>query len=147
MSHRLTATGIVVSGAVAAMLLGPNGPLGDFWRPIAMEPAPAGAQLAGLIGSRLVEAIGFGAALAILAVGRRLFVKLTRTPGTATTAQLAAAWLIGSWWPHSALHMHFGLRADALAGLELVFHAGSIVAFALLLWALMPVQPRAVPEP
>lgn len=137
MNKKLTAGIIIVGGTVLAVLAGPNGPVGGFWRPQTLDPAPSGAVLAGLMGSGLVEAFGFGAALAILALSRPLFARLADSPGKATTAWLAAAWLLGSWWPHSALHMHFGLDASALVVLELVFHAGSIVALALLLSTLL----------
>lgn len=138
MNKRLTAAIIVVGGTVLAMLAGPNGPLGGFWRPIPMDPEPAGAQLAGLMTAGIVEAIGFGIALAVLALGRPLFLRITRTGGRATVAQITSAWLLGSWWPHTALHMHNGMDPDVLVVLELAFHAGSIVAFVLLLWALLP---------
>lgn len=138
MTKTITAAIIIVGGAVAAMLVGPNGPLGGFWRPIELDPEPAGAQLAGLIGAGVVEAIGFGAAIAILVLGRPLFARLTTTPGRALAAQVTSAWLLGSWWPHTALHMHHGTDPAALVALEVGFHAGSIVAFAILLWALIP---------
>lgn len=125
------------------MLAGPRGPLGGFWRPVELEAEPNGGQLAALIGSGLVEAVGFGTALAVLLLCRPLLRQLTTTPARANSALLAAAWLLGSWWPHSSLHMHFGLTPGALAPLELIFHAGSIVAFAALTWALL--TSRALP--
>lgn len=138
MNKRVIAAIIIVGGGVLALVAGPNGPLGGFWRPLPLDPEPAGIQLAGLMGAGIVEAIGFGAALAVLALGRPLSLRLTRSPARATVAQLAAAWLLGSWWPHTGLHMHHGLNPDALVLLEVGFHAGSIVAAALLLWAVLP---------
>lgn len=135
MRRTVSAAIIVIGGAVAALLFGPNGPWGGFWRPIAMNPEPAGWQLAGLMSSGLTEAVGFGLALAILALGRPAFTRLTATPAKATVAQLASAWLLGSWWPHTALHMHHGAKASALVGIELGFHANSILAVCVLLWA------------
>lgn len=140
---RTRALAIVLGGTGIAMLAGPRGPLGGFWRPVELEAGPSGGQLAVLIGSGLVEAVGFGAALAVLLLGRPLLRQLTTTPARANAALLAAAWLLGSWWPHSSLHMHFGLTPGALAPLELIFHAGSIVAFAALTWALL--TSRALP--
>lgn len=138
MNRKLIAGIIIVGGVVLAMLAGPNGPLGGFWRPAPVGPDPAGLPLVGLIGAGIVEAIGFGVALAVLALGRPMIDRLTRTAGKTTVAQLTAAWLLGSWWPHTAWHMHYGLDPAALAVLEVVFHAGSIGAFGLLLWALNP---------
>lgn len=151
MNKRVIAAIIIVGGgAVLALAAGPNGPLGGFWRPLPLDPEPAGIQLAGLMSAGIVEAIGFGIALAILALGRPLSLRLTRSPARATVAQLAAAWLLGSWWPHTALHMHHGMDLDALVLLEVGFHAGSIVAAALLLWAVLPTAvshtPAARPE-
>jgi len=137
MRTRLTALAIVLGGAVIALLFGPRGPLGGFWRPVTMDRPPAGWQLAGLMGAGLVEAVGFGLALAVLALGRSTAHRLIAAPVRATAAQLATAWLLGSWWPHSALHQHVGLRPSALAGLELGFHGGSILATAVLLWAVL----------
>lgn len=145
-SRKLSTAIIIVGGAAAAMLLGPNGPLGGFWRPLPLSPEPAGAQLAGLIGVGAVEALGFGAAIAVLVLGGALFSRITTTARKAAVARVAAAWLLGSWWPHSALHRHFGLDPDALAVLEVVFHAGSIVAFGALLWAVLSARARDARE-
>jgi hypothetical protein len=137
MGRRITAGIVVIAGTAVALLAGPRGPVGGFWRPIAVEQQPAAWSLAGLLTASVVEAIGFGLALAALAVGRPLFGRLTTGPARATAARVAAAWVLGSWWPHSALHMHYGPRPSVLAGLELAFHAGSIVATAVLLWAVL----------
>jgi hypothetical protein len=135
--NRTRAAGIVVSaGTLLALLTGPRGPLGGFWRPVRMDSAPAGIELAGLIASGVVEAVAFGAALAVALLGGPLFARLTATPGRATTARLTTAWVLGAWWPHTALHQHVGLNPSALVGIELVFHAGTIVAAGALLWAL-----------
>lgn len=114
MNTRLVAAGITVAGTVVAMLVGPDGPLGGFWRPEEVDPEPSGAVLAGLVGAGFLEAVGFGLALAILALGRPLFTRITTTPARATAAWLAAAWLLGSWWPHTSLHRHFGIDPGAL---------------------------------
>lgn len=138
MRTRLVAVAFTVAGTAVAMLVGPNGPLGGFWRPEAIDPPPHGAQLAWMIGARLVEAVGFGLALAVLFAGRSAFTALTRSPGRATAAQVSTAWLLGSWWPHSALHMHIGLAVGPLVVVEWVFHVGSILAMAVLVWSVLP---------
>ena len=135
MNKKIIAVIIVIGGAAVALLAGPRGPLGGFWRPVALDSPPTGFSLAGLRVAGLVEAVGFGAALTILALGRPMFRRMLSTPGRATAAQLATAWLLGSWWPHSALHLHYGPRPSALVGLELGFHGGSILAAGVLLWA------------
>src|SRR5262249_27872858 len=96
-TRKLTALIIVIGGAATATRAGRTGRLCGFWRPMPVDPEPAGAQLAGLIAAGIVEAVGFGVALAILALGRPMFTQLTNTPtAKATAAQLAAAWLLGS---------------------------------------------------
>jgi hypothetical protein len=135
--NRKRAAGIVVTvGTLVALVTGPRGPLGGFWRPVRMDSAPDAVELAGLVASGVFEAVGFGTALAVALLGGPLFARLTATPGRATTARLTTAWVLGAWWPHTALHQHVGLNPSALVGIELVFHAGTIVAAGALLWAL-----------
>lgn len=82
--HRTSAGALVLDGAVLAAGVGPRGPLGGFWRPAAEIPQPGGPVLAGLIGENLLECLAFGAGLAVL----------------------ATAWLLASWFPYGALHLH-----------------------------------------
>jgi hypothetical protein len=136
MNRKMTVAIIVIGGTILALLTGPRGPLGGFWRPIGMDSPPDRIELAGLVASGVVEAVAFGAALAVALLGGPLFARLTATPGRATTARLTTAWVLGAWWPHTALHQHVGLNPGALVGIELVFHAGTIAAAGALLWAL-----------
>lgn len=137
MRGKIVAVAAVCCGTVFALLAGPRGPLGGLWRPMPM-PQPTSGQTSALLASGLIEAIGFGAAIAVLLVGRPVVARLARTPPRTTCAWLATAWLLGSWWPHTALHLHIGIKPSALAPIELIFHAGSIIMVALLLWALIP---------
>jgi hypothetical protein len=111
---------------------------------------PTSGQTSALLASGVIEAIGFGAAIAVLLVGRPVIARLTGTPARTISVWLSAMWLLGSWWPHTALHQHFGIKPSALAPIELVFHAGSIIAFGLFLGALISIRPQATataPEP
>jgi hypothetical protein len=139
MNRKIVAAAIACGGTAFAVLAGPRGPLGAWWRPMSM-PAHTHGQTSALLTSGIIEAIGFGAAVAVLLVGRPVMARVASTPGRTTIAWLSTVWLLGSWWPHTALHQHFGLRPSALAPIELVFHAGSIITFAVLLWALIPRQ-------
>jgi hypothetical protein len=136
------AVAVTVTGTVLAALVGPRGPLGGFWAPAPEIPPPRGALLAGFVGENLVENVAFGLGLAVLIIGRRWFVERTTSPGRATAAWLASAWLLGSWMPHAALHLHIGLRPNALLAVEWVFHGGAIVAIVVLLWAML--GPRTI---
>jgi hypothetical protein len=142
MSRKIIAAMAVCGGTAFAMLAGPRGPLGGWWRPIPMQQ-PTGGQTSALLTSGVIEAIGFGAAIAVLVVGRPVIARFASTPARTTLVWLSASWLLGSWWPHTALHQHFGVKPSALAPIELVFHAGSIIMFALFLGALIAVRPRA----
>ncbi len=138
---RLSWAALILSASAVALLAGPRGPLGVFWRPVSLDPEPAGLQIAGLAVSTVVEAVGFGLAIAVLTLGRPLFSRITTSFARSTTAQLTCAWLLGSWWPHTALHMHYGLQAGALTILELTFHAGSVIAFVAFVYAVL-LQPK-----
>jgi hypothetical protein len=145
MNRKIAAFTMVIGGTVFALLSGPNGPLGRGWRPMPMQPEPTHSQLSALIASGIIEAIGFGAAVALLLLGRPLIARITATPRRTTVAWLSAVWLLGSWWPHTALHMHSGVKASALAPIELTFHAGSILAFAIFLWAVISASSATTP--
>lgn len=127
---------IVIAGALAAAVVGPRGPLGGFWAPAPGAPQVGGGLLAGFVAESMVEYLAFGAGLAILLLGRHWFVARTTTAAAATVAQVAAAWLLASWFPHAALHLHIGMRPEALLGVEWVFHAGAVVAIGAMLWGL-----------
>lgn len=147
MNRKIIAAVAAFGGTAVAILAGPRGPLGGWWRPIAMTQ-PTSGQTSVLLTSGIVEAIGFGAAVAVLLVGRPAIARVARTAGRTTCAWLSAAWLLGSWWPHTASHQHFGLKPSALAPIELIFHVGSIIAFAVFLWALISARSQdGSPDP
>jgi hypothetical protein len=127
---------VVIAGTVLAALLGPRGPFGGFWAPAPEAPHAHGALLAGFVTENMVENVAFGLGLAILLLGRRWFRARAASPARATIGWLATAWLFASWMPHAALHMHIGMRPEALLPVEWVFHAGAIVAVAATVWAL-----------
>lgn len=128
--------GIVIAGLAIAMVFGPDGPLGGFWRPIP-GPEAEGAMAAGFIAVGIAEGLGFGLGLAILVLGRGWFGRLVPNQGLAVAAWLSSVYLLVSWWPHSASHRHFGDALAQLLWMEWVFHVGSIVAIGVLLWALL----------
>jgi hypothetical protein len=133
-----------VVAALAAIAIGPNGPLGGFWAPAHGTPTPSGAVLAGYIAERMIENVAFGVGIAILLLRRRWFAERTSDQRRASTAWLAAVWLLASWMPHAALHMHIGMEPNELLLVEWIFHAGAIVATAALLWALLTTRQESV---
>lgn len=126
---------IALAATVFAVLVGPDGPLGRFWAPDPDAPAAHGAVLAGLIGETMVENVAFGVGIAVLLLGRRWFAARTDTARAGHIARAATAWLLASWLPHAALHRHLGMQPSGILPVEWIFHAGSIIATVLLLWA------------
>jgi hypothetical protein len=129
-------TAVAVAGALLAALAGPRGPLGGFWAPAPGAPHVHGALLAGFLTENMVENVAFGVGLATLLLGRPWFAARTTSTIRATTAWLATVWLLASWMPHAALHLHIGMRPEALLPVEWVFHAGAIAATGVLVWSL-----------
>jgi hypothetical protein len=126
---------VTVGGTVLAALTGPRGPLGGFWAPAQGAPHVHGGLLVGFIAENMVENVAFGLGLAVLVLGRGWFLVRIASPGRATAAWLSAVWLLASWMPHAALHLHIGMRPAALLPVEWIFHGGAIAAIATLLWA------------
>ena len=130
---------VALAGTALAVLIGPRGPLGGFWSPSPAAPHVHGTLLVGFLAENMVENLAFGTGLAILLLGRPWF--LARVPaGRATAAWLASVWLLASWMPHAALHLHIGTEPTSLLPIEWIFHAGAITAIAVLLLALLTVR-------
>jgi hypothetical protein len=135
-----TFAAIAVAGGLAAFLVSPHAPLGRLVWPetVQLNPAPAGVQvgLFTLIGA--IEALAFGAGLAVLLLGREPIRRLfgpART-GLAAATHLSVFWLLWSWWLHVAMHTTSGLRPGRVLAIEYAFHASSIAAAAVLAYAL-----------
>ena len=120
--------GLILTGVVVALVFGPDGPLGGFWRPAEGSPEPRGLMLLGFIGVLVAEGIALGTALAVLACGRGWFNSLAGESGFATAGWLSMMWLLASWWPHTAMHRLVGEDLAGLLAAEWIFHVGSMVA-------------------
>lgn len=128
--------GTVVVGVVVALVFGPDGPLGGFWRPAAGSEEPSGLMIPGFIGVSVAEGIALGTALGVLLFGRGWFTRLVGASGLATAAWLSTMWLLGSWWPHTAAHRYVGEDLGGLLAIEWIFHVGSMVAIGIVLAAI-----------
>src|SRR5919198_4872636 len=115
---------VTIAGTALAAVIGPRGPLGGFWAPAPQAPPVPGASLAGFLAENMLENLAFGAGLAVLLLGRAWFARAPHP----TTAWLAAVWLLASWMPHAALHLHIGMQPAALLPVEWIFHGGAIAA-------------------
>lgn len=131
---------ITLAGGLAAFLFGPHAPLGRMVWPETLElnPAPAGVLvgLFTLIGA--IEALAFGAGLAVLLLGREPIRRLfgPARSGLAAATHLSVFWLLWSWWLHVAMHTTSGLRPGRVLAIEYAFHASSVAAAAVLAYAL-----------
>jgi hypothetical protein len=126
---------VALAGTALALVAGPRGPLGGFWRPAPTAPHVDGALLVGFAGENVVECVAFGLGLAVLLTGRGWFLARSTDRARATGAWLATVWLLASWMPHAALHLHVGMRPEGLLPIEWVFHAGAIAAIGVLVWS------------
>jgi hypothetical protein len=133
--------GLVALGVIAAFTFGPDGPLGGFWRPLEGAEQPTGLMIPGFLGVALVEGLALGVALVLIVYGRPRFTGVVRSSRLATAAWLSSIFLLGSWWPHAALHRHVGEDLEGLLAIEWVFHVGSVVAAALLIATLTSLTP------
>ena len=127
----------VGAGVVIALLFGPDGPLGVFWRPAEGSPEPSGALIPGFIVVAIAEGLALGAAIAVGALGRPWFRSLVGKSRFATVAWVSTMWLLGSWWPHTATHRFVGEDLGGLLLAEWIFHVGSMVAVAVVLAAIV----------
>jgi hypothetical protein len=131
---------ITVAGGVLAFVLAPQSPVGQqFWPAmLELDPAPAGAQIVLFMALGAIESLAFGAGLAVLLLGRgpvrRLFGP--QRAGLATASHLSVFWLLWSWWLHVGMHMTSGMRAGRVLVIEYAFHVTSILAAAVLAYAL-----------
>jgi len=135
-----------LAATVFAALIGPRGPFGGFWAPSPMAPHVHGALQAGFIGENMLENAAFGVGVAVLLLGRGWFMARMPDDRRATVGWLAAVWLLASWMPHAALHLHVGMDAEALLPVEWTFHVGAIAAVAALLWSMSSPRSRARPD-
>jgi hypothetical protein len=131
---------ITVVAALAAFLLGPRAPLGELiWPATAdLHPEPTGAQAGLFMLLGVVEALAFGAGLAILVLGGAIVRRVVPPdrPGLATATHLALFWLLWNWWLHDGFHMVAGLHTGSLLAIEYAFHVTLIAAAGVLAYAL-----------
>jgi hypothetical protein len=119
--------------AAAAMIAGPNGPLGGFWRPTPTVAPPTGALLPLFVLLNIAEALAFGLGMTFLLFGYPLVRSFAPvSAGLARGAHLSIAWLLINWWPHDSLHLHVGLNLGQLIVIEYLFHITLMIAGVLL---------------
>ena len=122
----------VVLGA-AAVLAGPNGPLGSFWRPAADSSHPTGAQLPLFLLLNIAEGLTFGFGIAFLVFGYPVVRAISpASAGLTRAAHVSIGWLLSNWWPHDSLHIHNGMNMGGLLGIEYGFHITLMIAGVIL---------------
>lgn len=131
---------VTLAGGLVAFLLGPHSPIGQQIWPATLEtsPPPVGAQVGLFTLISAVEALAFGAGLAVLLFAGRPIRALfgPQRAGLATATHLALFWLLWSWWLHVALHNTSGMRPGRILFIEYAFHGSSIVAAGVVVYAL-----------
>lgn len=138
---------ITVVGGVCAFLLAPQAPFGERLWPamLQLDPAPVGAQVGLFMLLGAIESLAFGAGLAVLLAGgepvRRVFGAQHARLAAAT--HLSLFWLLWSWWLHVGMHMTSGMRAGRVLFIEYAFHVTSILAGAVLAYAVLVLGRRA----
>ncbi len=91
-------------------LISPLGPLGDFWRPPAHMLMVSAGHIPFLMLLGMTESFCFGLGTSFLIFGYPLLrdvkpISLNLIRAT----HFAIAWLLGNWWLHDSLHLHFGM--------------------------------------
>lgn len=127
-----TALATGAAATVVAFLLTPV-----LFEPGAGLPAPAGLQLPLFVVLTALEAVAFGAGVALLVAGRGVLAPLFTTPARLTAVHAALTWALISWWPHDGLHMANGTNITGLLGIEYGFHVSLMAAAAVLVWAMV----------
>lgn len=131
---------VTLAGGLVAFLLGPHAPIGAQIWPAMLEtsPPPVGAQVGLFTLISAVEALAFGAGLAVLLFAGRPIRTLfgPQRAGLATATHLSLFWLLWSWWLHVALHNTSGMRPGRILFIEYAFHGSSIVAAGVIVYAL-----------
>ncbi|MFN2388668.1 MAG: hypothetical protein ABR575_03550 [Actinomycetota bacterium] len=135
---------MIIAGVATALLFGPDGPLGGFWRPAEGSAEPSGLLIPGFIAVALAEGLALGIALAVLVFGRPWFNGLVPRPRLALAAWIATIWLLASWWPHTATHRFVGDDLGGLLAAEWIFHVTSMVAGAIVVVAIATGSKRRV---
>lgn len=126
MSERRKWIVVIVIGAVVALLLGANGPLGGYWGVETYDPGPTGAALASLVTAGIVESIAFGVGLAWIAFGWPL---VNDRGGLGFATYGAIFWWLASWTPHTSIHQSIAIENWAgLAGIEWGFHVTLVIS-------------------
>lgn len=129
MASRTLYASIIVAGAVLALAVGPQTPIGAaLWPPAAEGPDPSGALLAGFVAYGIYSAVGFGVGAALVVALARRTGHLARARRHGVMSVVALGWLTMSWIPHDNLHMMVGTDPVGLLALEWGFHGTLILA-------------------
>jgi hypothetical protein len=116
---------------IAAFALSPS-----LFEPSADFPPVTGLQLPLFVTLTALEAVAFGAGIALLVAGRGVVAQLFSSPARAAAVHAALTWALVSWWPHDGLHAVNGSNVSGLLGIEYGFHVSLMAAAAVLAWAL-----------
>lgn len=141
LSNRAKTALLIAPFAVVGFLLEGPAPIGRLlWPPAEMPVTPTQAQMLALMGTGVVEAIGFGIGCAFLIQAYPAVRRAAGSKALAVASYISIGWLLVNWVPHDSLHMHIGMDINGLIALEYGFHATLILAaavtsvFAMRMW-------------
>ena len=127
--------GLTLVLGVIAVLASPNAPLGGFWRPDPLSPAPTAAQLPLFILLNMAEGLTFGGGISFLLFGFPMLRAISPASERLTRiVHLAIAWSLLNWWPHDSLHIHVGMNLGGLLAIEYGFHVTLMICGAIMAW-------------
>lgn len=125
--------GVTLALTVFAVLVGPMGPLGGFWRPAPEAETPTGVQIPLFLVLAIAEGLTFGLGVAFLIFGYPLVRAIGPvSSGLTRAAHLSIAWLLANWWLHGSLHMHNGMDLAGLLVIDYAFHTTLMIAGVIL---------------
>ncbi len=132
MAHYLWIMGALI--AVLAFLANPYGPFGEFWPPAPGSPPITGSLVFWFILLNIFEAVSLAIALVLIMTSwpakaaKPLSLRETRW------GFVSLLWMLGNWWVHDSLHVHFGQDLVPLVTIEYLFHVTSMIAAAYLVF-------------
>ena len=136
----------LVIAAISGMI-SPLGPLGDFWRPPAHMLMVNEVQMPFLILLGMTEAFCFGLGTSFLIFGYPMLKAIKPVSiNLIRITHFAITWLLGNWWLHDSLHLHFGMSdMTMLLIVDYSFHMTLMLAAAIVVYFFLTLMEVKIP--
>lgn len=119
---------ITATVATTAYLANPNGPFGGFWRPWAGSVTQVHELFPYFLQLGVAEAIALGYSVSLVVTSFPGKALSPLTLGQTRKGFLCMIWMLGNWWIHDSLHIHYGSDFLPLLFIEYIFHATMMLA-------------------